>query len=145
MASLVSGDYSSESKSESSPSYDDTAALGDNGAGAREDDGINNEDVSAASSAKGEGEVVEDDDDGGGSANLVKDVLTAATARKRTMRATRSMVVGELLMARMMSPRATMAMQMMPRRRRSRSISPNGAALVKCLPWCERCCWRRPP
>ena len=52
MASLVSGDYSSESESESSPSNDDAAAMSDDEAGAREDDGINDENESAAWSAK---------------------------------------------------------------------------------------------
>jgi hypothetical protein len=138
------GDYSSESKSESSSSDDDAAARSDNGAGAREDDGINDEDESAASSVKGEGEGVENDDDGGGSADLVEDV-DGGDGSKTYDDGDAVDGGGELLMARMTSPRATMAMQMMPRRRRSRPTSPNGAALVKWLPWCERCRWRRSP
>ena len=74
MASLISGDYSLESESESSPINDDAAAMSDTGAGAREGDGINDENESVASSAKDEGGGVEDDDDGGGSADSGEDV-----------------------------------------------------------------------
>ena len=148
MASLISGDYSLESESESSPINDDAAAMSDTGAGAREGDGINDENESVASSAKDEGGGVEDDDDGGGSADSGEDV-DGGDGSKTYDEGDAVDGGGGIVDGSDDESAHDLAMQMMPRRRRrrrrSRSTSPNGAALVECLPWCERCRWRRPP